>query len=105
MAQNGTSRKLTVVSTFHYFRLFYRTLLFFLLLISYIRLRVNQKTDFAEELEQRPMIVIVLMRPRMNTLKNNVINKLFRLFNILIAIRKRFGFYHDPDNRLGAALS
>ena len=105
MAQNGTSRKLTAVSTFHYFRLFYRTLLFFLLLISYIRLRVYQKTDFAGELEQRPMIVIVLMRPRINTLKNNVINKLFRLLNILITVRKRFGFDHDPDDRFGSALS
>ncbi len=52
-------KKLTVVSTLHYVRLAYRTLLFLLLLIWYIAYRVERGPVLTDRLGQRPVILIV----------------------------------------------
>ncbi len=52
-------RKLSVVSTLHYIRLFYRSVLFLLLLISYIRYRLNSGHSITARLEKTPVIITV----------------------------------------------
>ena len=52
-------RKLSVVSTLHYIRLIYRSLLFILLLISYIRFRLDRGGTITESAEKFPAIVYV----------------------------------------------
>ena len=52
-------RKLTPVSIQHYVRLFYRSVLFVLLLISYILYRVQKGEEITSQLESRPVILIV----------------------------------------------
>jgi hypothetical protein len=53
-------KKLTTVSALHYFKLCYRSLLFLLLLVTYIVDRVRGAGDLTSQLEQRPVIVSVL---------------------------------------------
>ena len=54
------SRKLTLVSTVHYVRLVYRTVLFIWLLADYILYRIHQGKPIAAQLEQRPAILVVI---------------------------------------------
>lgn len=54
------SRKLTLVSTVHYVRLVYRTILFIWLLVDYILYRIHQGEPIAARLEQRPVILVVI---------------------------------------------
>ena len=56
----GYWKKLTAVSLFHYFRLIYRSVLFVLLLIAYISLRVQGRTDLMTQVDQRPAIPGIL---------------------------------------------
>lgn len=53
-------KKTTVVSAMHYFKLCYRSLLFLLLLITYIVDRIRGAGALTDRLEQRPFIVSVL---------------------------------------------
>ena len=53
-------RKLTVVSALHYLRLFYRSVLFVLLLIAYVRFRLRSGVPVTQFLEQRPVILSVV---------------------------------------------
>jgi len=53
-------KKTTVVSAMHYFKLCYRSLLFLLLLITYIVDRIRGAGTLTDRLEQRPFIVSVL---------------------------------------------
>ena len=52
-------RKLSVVSTIHYVRLFYRSVLFILLLISYVRFRMFSEASIIESAEKIPTIIVV----------------------------------------------
>ena len=52
-------RKITAVSMLHYVRLVYRSVLFILLLISYISFRVHEGTDIPTTLEEHPAILVV----------------------------------------------
>ena len=52
--------KLTAVSVYHYIRLVYRSLLFILLLIGYVRYWLKQSAAITEHLDQRPVIVLVV---------------------------------------------
>ena len=51
--------KLTVVSTLHYVRLVYRSVLFLILLYGYIRFRLDNGDPLMIGLEKRPVIVTV----------------------------------------------
>ncbi len=53
-------RKLSVISTIHYFRLVYRSVLFVLLLISYISYRLQAGSQITSILEGRPAILAVI---------------------------------------------
>ena len=53
-------KKMTVVSMMHYFKLFYRSLLFIILLITYIVGRVNGSETLTDKLAERPVIVSML---------------------------------------------
>lgn len=53
-------RRLSAVSTVHYFRLFYRSALFIVLIIQYISYRMHYGADFLERLERRPVILMVM---------------------------------------------
>ena len=53
-------RKLSVISTIHYFRLVYRSVLFVLLLISYIAYRLQAGSQITSILEERPVILAVI---------------------------------------------
>ena len=55
----NSRKKLTPVSILHYVRLFYRSVLFVLLLISYIQYRIHLKDGLVSEIENRPVILIV----------------------------------------------
>ncbi len=57
--QKKKRRKLSVVSTWHYVRLIYRSVLFVLLLISYIRFRFFSQASIIESVEKMPTIIIV----------------------------------------------
>ncbi len=50
-------QKFTVVSTFHFIRLTYRSLLFAALLVSYILFRIHGGTEITAGLESRPLIL------------------------------------------------
>ena len=52
-------RKLTVVSIIHYVRLIYRSLLFILLLIAYIRFKIISGGEVTAELEKIPTIIAI----------------------------------------------
>ena len=52
-------RKLSVVSTLHYVRLVYRSILFILLLITYIRFRLYSGKTVTESVEWHPVILYV----------------------------------------------
>ena len=51
-------RKISTVSILHYTRLVYRSLLFILLTISYIRYRMHTAGDVTDQLENRPAILL-----------------------------------------------
>ena len=51
--------RLTVVSVTHYIRLVYRSLLFILLLISYIGYRIHEGDEITSALEKQPLILVV----------------------------------------------
>ena len=55
----GKRKKISVVSTLHYIRLVYRSALFVLLLISYIRFRVFNEAPVIERVEGMPVIIYV----------------------------------------------
>ena len=57
--QKTKRRKLSVVSTWHYVRLIYRSVLFVLLLISYIRFRFYSEASIIESVEKMPTIIVV----------------------------------------------
>ena len=60
MAKEKAKAKLTVVSTFHYFRLVYRSVLFLVLLGMYISYRIHQSADLTYRLEKQPVIVFII---------------------------------------------
>ena len=53
-------RRLTAVSTLHYVRLGYRSVLFVLLAIQYIRFRLDQQVSLTALIEQRPALITVI---------------------------------------------
>ena len=53
-------KKITTVSLIHYFRLFYRSLLFLVLLFWYISYRWHYGQDLGSSMEKRPVILIVM---------------------------------------------
>ena len=53
------SKRISVVSTLHYIRLVYRTALFVLLLISYIRFRLHSAAPLLESVEKMPFILYI----------------------------------------------
>ena len=53
----SSKRKISIVSTLHYIRLVYRSALFVLLLISYIRFRIYNGSTVIESVEQLPVII------------------------------------------------
>ena len=55
-----TKIKLTAVSTWHYFRLVYRSHLFLILLAVYISYRIQQSRGITERLESRPVILGII---------------------------------------------
>ena len=55
----GKRKKISVVSTLHYIRLVYRSALFVLLLISYIRFRIFNEAPVIERVEGMPVIIYV----------------------------------------------
>ena len=71
--QKKKRRKLSVVSTWHYVRLVYRSVLFILLLISYIRFRFFSQASILESVEKMPTIIVV-------TWAVFVIEMIFRFF-------------------------
>ena len=71
--QKKKRRKLSVVSTWHYVRLIYRSVLFILLLISYIRFRFFSQASILESVEKMPTIIVV-------TWAVFVIEMIFRFF-------------------------
>ena len=52
-------RRLTVVSTLHYVRLVYRSVLFLLLTLQYVRFRLNQQVSLTDLMEQRPLLLTI----------------------------------------------
>ena len=52
-------KRISIVSMLHYVRLVYRSALFILLLISYIRLRIHSRETVIENLERIPIIIYV----------------------------------------------
>ena len=52
-------RKFTKVSTVHYIRLVYRSVLFILILIAYIRFRITHGSEILTQLEDMPTILVV----------------------------------------------
>ena len=52
--------RLTVVSTLHYVRLVYRSILFLILLYSYIRFRIDKGSPLTAGLDRRPVILVVI---------------------------------------------
>ena len=57
--QMGSRRKLSLISTLHYVRLVYRSVLFVMLLIGYIRYRLFSGATVVERAERLPAILIV----------------------------------------------
>ena len=54
-----SKKRISVVSTWHYVRLVYRSVLFVLLLISYIRFRFYSEASIIESVEKMPTIIVV----------------------------------------------
>ena len=52
-------RRLTVVSAMHYVRLIYRSVLFLLLALQYIRFRLDRQVSLTALMEQRPLLLVV----------------------------------------------
>ena len=52
-------KRISIVSTLHYFRLVYRSVLFVMLLISYIRFRLFSEANVIESVEQMPAIIYI----------------------------------------------
>ena len=52
-------KKISVVSMMHYWRLLYRSVLFILLVIAYIRFRLYNRESIIESLERMPTIIYV----------------------------------------------
>ena len=52
-------RTLTIVSILHYVRLVYRSLLFVMLLISYIIYRIHEGDPVTDAIEKRPVILVI----------------------------------------------
>ena len=52
-------KKFTKVSTWHYIRLIYRSVLFLLILIAYIRFRITHGNEILTQLEDMPTILVV----------------------------------------------
>ena len=52
-------KSLSVVSTLHYIRLVYRTALFILLLVNYIRFRLFSEVTFIDKVENMPAILYI----------------------------------------------
>ena len=52
-------RRLTVVSTLHYVRLVYRSVLFLLLTVQYVCFRLNQQVSLTDLMEQRPLLLTI----------------------------------------------
>ena len=52
-------KRISTVSTLHYIRLFYRSVLFFALLISYIRFRLKGGEMVTESVEKTPVVLYV----------------------------------------------
>ena len=52
-------QKLTPVSTLHYIRLVYRSVLFLMLLVQYVSYRLRTGAGIPESLERRPLILVV----------------------------------------------
>ena len=52
-------RKISAVSALHYVRLVYRSVIFLLLLISYISYRIHDGEAITDVLERRPLILVV----------------------------------------------
>ena len=62
MAASGKKsipRRLTVVSTLHYVRLVYRSILFLLLTLQYVRFRLDRQVSLTVLMEQRPLLLTV----------------------------------------------
>ena len=62
MAASGKKsipRRLTVVSTLHYVRLVYRSVLFLLLALQYVRFRLDRQVSLTVLMEQRPLLLTV----------------------------------------------
>ena len=62
MAASGKKsipRRLTVVSTLHYVRLVYRSILFLLLTLQYVRFRLDRQVSLTVLMEQRPWLLTV----------------------------------------------
>ena len=55
----GNRKRISVVSTLHYIRLVYRTALFLMLLVSYIRYRISSAEPILERVERIPAIIYV----------------------------------------------
>ena len=54
-----SKRRISIVSTLHYIRLFYRSVLFVLLLTSYIRYRLFSEATVLESVEKLPAILLI----------------------------------------------
>ena len=53
-------KRITVVSALHYVRLVYRSILFIMLLITYIRFRLFSKETIIESVENMPVIIYII---------------------------------------------
>ena len=53
-------KKLSVISTMHYIRLVYRSVLFVLLFIGYIKFRLNSGDEITDIMDDKPVIMIVI---------------------------------------------
>ncbi|MBO4844761.1 MAG: hypothetical protein J5525_00385 [Lachnospiraceae bacterium] len=56
---NRNKKRISIVSTMHYIRLVYRSVLFILLLIAYIRFRLYSDASIIESAEKMPTIIYV----------------------------------------------
>ncbi|MBR5066557.1 MAG: hypothetical protein IKX08_02810, partial [Lachnospiraceae bacterium] len=57
--QEKRKKRISIVLAWHYFRLIYRSVLFILILITYIRFRFHSQASIIESIEQMPTILIV----------------------------------------------
>ncbi len=55
----GSKRRISIVSTWHYIRLVYRSALFILLLISYIQFRFFSSASISERIEEIPVVIYI----------------------------------------------